>query len=81
MSKGISDASGLKNRGAKQRKELAFLRDTKMPAILIEVCFVNSVEDVQRFEQHFEEICMAIASVLAKFIGVVWNEDSRFIEG
>lgn len=77
MSKAISGASGFKNRGAKQRQELAFLRDTVMPAILIEVCFVNSVEDVQRYEKHFEEICMAITSVLAVFVGVVWKEDGR----
>ncbi|WP_053583689.1 N-acetylmuramoyl-L-alanine amidase [Lysinibacillus contaminans] len=77
MSKGISDASGLKNRGAKQRKELTFLRDTKMPAILIEVCFVNSMEDVKCYEQHFEAICTEIASVLAKFVGFAWNDDGR----
>lgn len=78
MSKEISNASGLKNRGAKQRQDLAFLRETKMPAILIEVCFVNSVEDVQRYEQHFEAICMAIASVLAAFVGFAWKEEGAF---
>ena len=78
MSKAISDASGLKNRGAKQRQELAFLRETKMPAILIEVCFVNSVEDVQRYQQKFEVICLAIASTLADFVGLALKGDVAF---
>ena len=44
MAKNISNASGLINRGAKQRTGLYFLKNTKKPAILIEVCFVNSVK-------------------------------------
>ncbi|WP_369436009.1 N-acetylmuramoyl-L-alanine amidase [Lysinibacillus fusiformis] len=69
MSKAISHASGLKNRGAKQRKELTFLNATTMPAIMIELCFVNSVADVNCYKQHFEAICRAIATTLADFIG------------
>ena len=70
MSKAISDASGLKNRGAKKRQELAFLNGTAMPAILIEVCFVNSVEDVKLYEKHFDKICTAIAQGLATYVGL-----------
>ena len=33
---------GFKNRGAKKRTDLYFLNKTDMPAILIEVCFVDS---------------------------------------
>ncbi|MFJ7952107.1 N-acetylmuramoyl-L-alanine amidase [Lysinibacillus sp. NPDC096418] len=69
MSKAISDTSGLKNRGAKKRQELAFLHRTTMPAILIEVCFVNSIEDVKLYEMHFESICRVIAEVLATYVG------------
>lgn len=69
MSKAISHASGLKNRGVKKRQELAFLRNTNRPAILIEVCFVNSVEDVKLYEMHFEAICRAIAQGLATYVG------------
>ncbi|MEG0260942.1 MAG: N-acetylmuramoyl-L-alanine amidase, partial [Lysinibacillus sp.] len=74
MSKQISAASGLKNRGAKKRAELAFLNGTYMPAILIEVCFVNSVEDVKLYKEHFEQICVAIAQVLAKYVGKPFQE-------
>ena len=38
----ISDASGLKDRGGKPSTSLYFLNNTEEPAILIEVCFVDS---------------------------------------
>lgn len=36
---------GLKNRGVKTSKKLAFLRRTKQPAIIVEVCFVTNEND------------------------------------
>lgn len=69
VSKAISDVSGLINRGAKERKELAFLRNTNKPAILIEVCFVNSTVDVAIYRRDFEKICRAIAEKLAEYVG------------
>src|SRR5262245_56701222 len=38
----ISGKGGLINRGAKYRSDLYFLNNTNKPAILIEVCFVDS---------------------------------------
>jgi len=69
VSKAISSASGLIDRGAKQRKELAFLANTNKPAILIEVCFVNSTVDTAIYNRDFEKICQAIANELAKAVG------------
>jgi len=65
----ISGASGLvlrhpRSSGAKPRMNLGFLNNTTAPALLIEVCFVNSREDVRLYQAHFEEICNAIASTL-----------------
>ena len=65
VSLAISNVSGLKNRGAKKREDLAFLNRTKKPAILIEVCFVDSTADVNIYRAKFEEICIAIASSIA----------------
>lgn len=65
VSQAIANASGLKNRGAKQQKELYFLRNTKKPAILIEVCFVNSTVDVDLYRKNFDDICRAIAETLS----------------
>ncbi len=65
VSQAIANASGLKNRGVKQRKELHFLRKTVKPAILIEVCFVTSTADVELYRRNFDAICRAIAETLA----------------
>jgi hypothetical protein len=63
VAEAISEAGDLINRGAKQRTDLAFLNGTGEPSILIEVCFVDSEEDVQNYNQNFEAICEAIGSV------------------
>ena len=65
----ISNASGLKNRGAKSNKKLAVLKNTLEPAVLLEVCFVNSKIDVDAYQKNFEAICLNIAKVLATHIG------------
>lgn len=57
----ISKASGLKNRGAKRRTNLGFLKGTNKPAILIEVCFVDSKADVNIYRNKFDAICKVIA--------------------
>ncbi|MER2189312.1 MAG: N-acetylmuramoyl-L-alanine amidase [Solibacillus sp.] len=65
LSTAIAKAGSFKNRGAKRRTDLGFLNGTAKQALLIEVCFVNSKEDVVNYEQHFTAICAAIAQVLA----------------
>lgn len=64
----IAKASGLRDRGAKARNNLGFLTRTTGAAqdiaILIEVCFVNSVTDVELYNTHFDAICRAIAETL-----------------
>ncbi|MGE7837992.1 N-acetylmuramoyl-L-alanine amidase [Viridibacillus arvi] len=65
ISAAISEVSGLKDRGAKERKDLYFLNATSKPAILIEVCFVDSKADAKIYNEKFEEICQAIASIIA----------------
>lgn len=66
VSKTISDASGLKNRGAKLRTDLGFLKSTQKGAIIIEVAFVDSSEDVRIYKEKFEDICIAIAEVISE---------------
>lgn len=64
----IANAGTLQNRGAKWRKDLAFLNKTTKPAILIEVCFVNSTVDVSLYRKNFHAICAAIASTLGRYV-------------
>lgn len=73
MASNISKVSGLINRGAKQRTGLYFLKNTKKPSILIEVCFVNSVKDVDLYRKNFEEICKTISETL---IGNIANNEN-----
>ena len=69
VSKAISQASGLIDRGPKQRKELAFLANTNKTAILLEVCFVNSIVDTAIYNRDFEKVCQGIAKELANYVG------------
>lgn len=69
LSKAMAQAGGFKNRGAKQNKNIAVLANTYEPAVLLEVCFVNSKEDVALYRKNFEGICQAIARVLANYLG------------
>jgi N-acetylmuramoyl-L-alanine amidase len=55
---------GFINRGGKKRTDLFFLNNTEMPAILIEVCFVDSEADCNLYDREFSAICDAIADVL-----------------
>ena len=65
VSRAISDASGLINRGARRRTDLFFLNNARRAPILIEVCFVDSSADVRIYQSRFEEICRAIAESLS----------------
>jgi N-acetylmuramoyl-L-alanine amidase len=63
VSAAIAEAGHLYNRGPKYRDDLAFLNGCDEPAILIETCFVDSTADCGEYEEHFEDICRAIAHV------------------
>jgi N-acetylmuramoyl-L-alanine amidase len=65
VAEAISVAGDLINRGPKYRSDLKFLNATEEPAILIEVCFVDSSADANTYQHHFETICRAIAETLA----------------
>ncbi|RPJ97301.1 N-acetylmuramoyl-L-alanine amidase [Rummeliibacillus sp. TYF005] len=69
MSKAMANALGIVDRGAKERKELYFLRNTSKPAILLEVCFVTSKKDAAAYHENFEDLCQAIAKVIANELG------------
>ena len=77
MSQAISVAGGFKNRGAKRRTDLAILNKTTAPAILIEMCFVNSTEDVLLYCNHQFEIFDAIVQVLEDYIQPTINDFSH----
>ena len=45
MSANVAGALGLRNRGAKSTTSLYVIRHTNMPAVLLEVCFVDTGQD------------------------------------
>ncbi|MBQ9926903.1 MAG: N-acetylmuramoyl-L-alanine amidase [Lachnospiraceae bacterium] len=52
---------GFANQGIQERTNLAVLRRTNMPAVLVEVGFINTDRDNARFDSRFNEIAEAIA--------------------
>lgn len=65
LSKAIAKATGLKDRGPKERSGLRFLNGTEKPGFLIEVCFVDSKSDVEIYKKTFDKLCRAIAEFIA----------------
>ena len=59
---------GFVNQGIQERPNLAVLRRTDMPAVLVEVGFINTDKDNIRFDTQFQEIARAIATGLLKSI-------------
>ena len=64
ISQQLAAAGSFVNRGAKKRTDLYFLNNTNKPAVLIEVCFVDSSTDAELYLDYFDAICAAIASGL-----------------
>lgn len=52
---------GFLNQGVNERQNLVVLNRTQMPAVLVEVGFINTDADNQLFDQRFDEIAQAIA--------------------
>jgi N-acetylmuramoyl-L-alanine amidase len=68
LASGIASC-GFLDRGAKYRDDLFFLNNTEGPSVLIEVCFVDSVADVEVYEGNFDEIIEVISDTL-RWVGV-----------
>lgn len=62
--------AGYRNRGVKVRPELAVLRGTAMPAALVEVGFLDSIDDAWLMTQYPEEFARALAC------GILAHRDS-----
>ncbi|MGF0031677.1 N-acetylmuramoyl-L-alanine amidase [Bariatricus sp. SGI.154] len=71
---------GFVNLGVKARPNLVVLRRTRMPAVLVEVGFINSDVDNQLFDDNFNDIAQAIAAGILDTLntaGAVENEYYR----
>ncbi len=52
---------GFENQGVNERTNLAVLRRTQMPAVLVEVGFINTDADNTLLDARFDEVAQAIA--------------------
>ena len=66
---------GFVNLGVKARPDLVVLQRTKMPAILLEVGFINSDTDNQLFDENFDAIAQAIAEAILDTLDVNDNDN------
>ena len=57
----------LPNRGLKERPGLFVLRNTIMPAVLVEVCFIDNDFDWRRYDAHRDEAARAIATGIIQY--------------
>ncbi len=55
------EAVGFENQGVNERTNLAVLRRTQMPAVLVEVGFINTDADNALLDARFEDVAQAIA--------------------
>lgn len=62
---------GFRNIGVTERPNLIVLNSTQMPAVLVEVGFINTDADNALFDLEFEAIAEAIAYGILESIGVV----------
>lgn len=67
ISKELADI-GFANLGINERKNLVVLRDTDMPAVLLEVGYINTVRDNSFFDENFDAIAQAIADGIEKTV-------------
>lgn len=67
---------GFVNLGVKARPNLVVLKRTKMPAVLVEVGFLNSNTDNQLFDVNFNDITLAIADGILETLEEVARENA-----
>ena len=61
---------GFRNLGINERRDLAVLRRTQMPALLVEVGFINTEADNALLDAKFEETAQAIADGVLNTLGI-----------
>ena len=62
------EAIGFANQGINERPNLAVLRRTRMPAVLVEAGFINNDRDNIFFDEEFDAIAQAIADGILESI-------------
>lgn len=61
IQKQIVDSLGMVDRGVKERADLCVLRETSMPAVLVEIAFLSNADDAIKIRTKLREFARAIA--------------------
>ncbi len=67
---GLTEATGLENRGVFSRPTLYVLRKTKMPALLLEVGFITNADDAQLMADNPNLIARGIYNGILRYFGL-----------
>lgn len=67
---------GFRNLGVKERPGLVILRRTQMPAVLVEVGFLNTDADNELFDMEFETIAQAIADGILQTVDLNLQDEA-----
>lgn len=62
---------GFENNGVAERANLAVLQQTEMPAVIVEVGFINTDADNRLFDLRFYEVARAIADGILETVATV----------
>ena len=66
----IVAALKLPNRGLKEHAEFFVLRSTAMPAVLLEICFIDNNHDWRRYIRCQDDVARAIATGIMQYPGI-----------
>lgn len=69
IQKHIVESLDMVDRGIKARPDLAVLRHTTMPAVLVELAFIDNDEDCQKLIKNEYEFARAVAAGIADYAG------------
>jgi N-acetylmuramoyl-L-alanine amidase len=67
---GLTEATGLRNRGVKVRSGLYVLRKTQMPAVLVELAFISNPEEAALMRDRPELFARGIYDGIVEYTGV-----------
>ena len=67
----IISSLGTVDRGVKERPDLAVLKGTKMPAVLVEMAFIDNADDCHKLIYHPDDFARAIARGVTDYLSQV----------
>lgn len=72
----IVERLAMRNRGVKLRPDLAVLKNTKMPAILVETAFIDNGSDADKLVNNQEDFAAAICAGVCGYCGIEVREET-----